>query len=93
MRLENVNNSIMSQHHSTQEGKYLQPGLLEHMFSYKKTVYKKNRWFDGEVKEALDAKLEQSSATHNAVFPIHTAIEIHTIPRGYISENLYCPSN
>lgn len=60
------------------------------MFSHIKTVYKKNRWFDRGVKEALDVKLEQSSATHNTVFPIHTAIEIHTrreaIPRGYIRE-------
>lgn len=78
MHLENVNNSFMSQYRSTEGGKYFQAGLLEHIFSYIKTVYKENRWFDRGVKEALDAKLEQSSTTHNAVFPSHTAIEIHT---------------
>lgn len=76
MHFENVNNSFMSQHRSTQEGKYLQAGLLEHMFSYIKTVYKKNRWFD-RSEGGLRCETN-SSATHNTVFTIHTAIEIHT---------------
>lgn len=38
MCLPNVNNPIMSQHHSTQKDKYLQAGLLEHGALYKDCI-------------------------------------------------------